>query len=134
MAKRARGSTIRPGQRAPLQRSGSRPSATAPAVPAPRPATLTAEEEARAAELEAQILADEQAAAQAAARRTRERSRRESGEPVARASAAPLVVRASEEYAYVGRDVRRIAIIGAVQMLLLAILWAAIQATGFGPF
>lgn len=145
MAKRARGSTTRPGQRAPLQRSGPRPSdgsrrpsdisSGSPATaPAPRPANLTAEEEARAAELEAQILADEQAAAQTAARRTRERFRRESSEPVARAGAGSLAVRAGEEYGYVARDVRRIAIIGAVQMLLLVILWAAIQATGFGPF
>jgi len=135
MAKRARGSSTRPGQRAPLQRSGPRPSAPAPTTPeaaAPRPANLTVEEEARAAELEAQILADEQAAAEAASARTRERSRRASGEPQSRAGS--LAISASEEYGYVVRDVRRIAIIGAAQLLVLAILWAAIQATGFGPF
>src|SRR6478752_3302869 len=60
MAKRVRGSSTRPGQRAPLQR---RPTSSAATVaPAPRPASLTDEEERRAAELEAQIVAEERSA------------------------------------------------------------------------
>src|SRR4051794_33833283 len=65
MAKRARGSTTtRPGQRRPLQRTTARPAATVvPAAPiAPRPSTLTDAEEARAAELEAAIVAEERRA------------------------------------------------------------------------
>ena len=60
MAKRSR-LAARPGQRRPLQRP-----ATRPAGPADRPAgSVTREEEARAAELEAAILAEEQAAEEA---------------------------------------------------------------------
>ena len=71
MAKRVRGSSTRPGQRPPLQRSAVRPatsttpsttSETVTPAAAPRPATLTPQEEARAAELEAQIVAEERAA------------------------------------------------------------------------
>ena len=67
MAKRSRGSTSRPGQRPPLQRQAARPAsqagrAAAAPVAAPRPDTLTDAEEARAAELEASIVAEEKAA------------------------------------------------------------------------
>jgi hypothetical protein len=131
MAKRARGSSTRPGQRAPLQRStAGRPTTpgqptTTGASPVIRPASLTADEEARAAALEAQIV-DEEKAAVAAARKARE-ARRVGAEPVPRGS---IAVRAAEEYAYVARDVRRIAVIGGALIAILIGLWAVLEATG----
>jgi hypothetical protein len=131
MAKRARGST-RPGQRRPIQRSAARPSAPAPVVPAsPRSSSLTPEEEARAAELEAKIVADERAAEDARKRTTDRR----------RTSVAPdltpgprtggsLAVRAADEYAYVGRDVRRITLIGGALIILMLAIWVITQLTG----
>lgn len=147
MAKRVRGSSTRPGQRAPLQRSGARPAPSRPASTAEgtsataagagatasptRPASLTPEEEARAAEIEAQILAEEKAATEAA-RRTRERARRASVEPTVRSGT--ISMRAADEYAYVVRDVRRIVVIGGSLVALLLGLWVVVEATGIGPF
>src|SRR6185295_14629101 len=94
----------KPGQRRPLQRPAGTPA---------RPSTsLTDAELARAAELEAGILAQEKAAEDA--RRARDRTRRPTGgEAVAVGySAVPLSVRAADEYAYVKRDIRRITIVG----------------------
>lgn len=133
MAKRARGSSIRPGQRVRLQRSSApaRP-ASSPAAGTPKPVSLTEEEEARAAALEAQIVADEKAA-EAATRSRRERSRREpEAEPVVRAGS--IAVRASQEYAYVARDLRRVATIGGGLIALLLVLYVVIAVTGIGPF
>lgn len=132
MAKRARGST-RPGQRRPIQRAAGRPAAAAPVAPvSPRPASLTPEEEARAAELEAQIVADERAAEDA---RRRTADRRRGGPPATetRVGSRPvsgLAVRAAEEYAYVGRDVRRITLLGGSLIILLLVLWAITHLTG----
>ena len=133
MAKRARGSTARPGQRAPLQRkaTAARPR-VGPATTTAKPPTLTAEEEARAAEIEAQILAEEKAA-EDASRRSRERSRRAAeADPVARGGS--IAERATQEYAYVARDVRRVAIIGGSLVAFLIGLWVVVTATGIGPF
>jgi hypothetical protein len=119
MAKRSRGSH-RPGRRAPLKREAPRPS-NAAAPPARPSSALTREEEARAAEIEAQIVAEERAAEQAS-RRSRDRGR-EPERVVSRVrSSAPLSVRAADEYAYVRRDVRRIARIGGALIAILAIL------------
>ena len=96
-----------------------------------RPATLTQEETTRAAELEAQILVEEKAAEETS-KRNRDRARRGTPEPVARAGS--LAVRATEEYAYVARDIRRIATVGGSLVAILIILWVVIQATGVGPF
>jgi hypothetical protein len=130
MVKRARGTT-RPGQRPRIQRTTPRPATTT--APAPtRPLSLTPEEEARAAELEAKIVAEERAATDAQ-RRTRDRSRRSaepSPEAGLRASAVPLSVRAAEEYQYVVRDVRRISLIGGGLIAFVIALWAVMQATG----
>jgi hypothetical protein len=126
MAKRSRGSTSRPGQRPPLQRQAARPSAPpATATAVVRPDTLTAEEEARAAQLEAAIVAEER---QNEAATKKARTPRE---PVARASS--LEVSAAEEYAYVARDVRRIAIVGGSLVGFLLILWLIAHFTGMGP-
>ncbi len=131
MAKRSRGST-RPGQRRPIQRSAARPSAPAPVAPvSPRSSSLTPEEEARAAELEAKIVADERAAEDARKRTDRRRS-----SPVAPdltpgpRSTSGLAVRAAEEYAYVGRDVRRITLIGGSLIIVMLVLWALTHLTG----
>lgn len=96
----------------------------------PPPAGLTADEEARAAALEAQILAEEQATTEP---RRRERSRRmiESEGGVA---AGAIAMSASQEYAYVARDVRRVVVIGGGLVALLLGLWAVITVTGVGPF
>ncbi len=123
MAKRQRGGA-RSGQRAPLQRSSHpapKPTATPP--PAPRPAgSLSDDELARAAELEAEIVAEERAAA-AGASRGRDR-RRSTAEPAMRSrSRTPgtLTAVSDEEYAYVKRDLRRIAVVfGGIFSLLLA--------------
>lgn len=134
MAKRARGTTTRPGQRRPMQRPaarpaspGARPSSAVGAGSAvtPRPASLTPEEEARAAELEAAIVAEERQAEEA--RRTRTQ-RANPDAPVR--SASPLAVAAANEYAYVARDVRRVAIVGGTLVLLLLALWVVTQVTG----
>ena len=132
MAKRSRGSTSRPGQRPPLQRQAARP-ATRPAaaaaapVAAPRPDTLTDAEEARAAELEASILAEEKAAEAARKRSTSSRSL--DAAPVR--STSSLEVAAAQEYAYVARDVRRIAIVGGGMILILLGIWLVVHLTGF---
>jgi hypothetical protein len=131
MAKRARGSH-RPGQRAPLQRTTSRPAApSSTAAVAARPASLTPEEEARAAELEAQLLDQERAADDARRRSTeRGRTRTATPEPVVRST---LAANAAEEYAYVGRDVRRITLVGGSLILLLIVLSVISHLTGAGP-
>jgi len=125
MAKRQRGST-RPGQRPPTKSTIGRPSAATSPVPAPqRPTgTLTDDELARAAALEARIVDEER---QASASLARGRDRRRSGAaevPVRGRSRAvsTLAVVAADEYTYVQRDLRRIAI---VFIGIFAILFAA---------
>ena len=117
MAKRSR-LAARPGQRRPLQRPATRPDS----ADVRKPGSVTREEEARAAELEAAILAQEQAAEDA--RRTRDRARRPSVDIVGGVSysSTPLAVRASQEYAYVKRDIRRISLVGGFLILILAVL------------
>src|SRR4051794_6728469 len=132
MAKRARGSTTtRPGQRRPLQRTTARPAATVvPAAPiAPRPSTLTDAEEARAAELEAAIVAEERRAEE-----TKRRSRTRPPEDVVARSSSSLAVAAANEYAYVARDVRRIVLVGGSLIIVLVAVWVISQVTGLGPF
>ena len=122
MAKRARG-TVRPGQRRPIERrSASTPSAAVPAAVVPRPSGLTEAEEQRAAELETALLAQERAA-EAARTRTRERATRE----VTYSGGGSLAVRAEEEYAYVGRDVKRIVRVASLMLTVLFGLWILID-------
>ena len=135
MAKRVRGSTSRPGQRRPLQRR--RPSDRPPSrrlrrtQVVARPDELTEAEEARAAELEAAIVAEErQAEAREAAGAHRPIGRARRRAPEFRACRS----RAAEEYAYVARDVRRIVIVGGSLVLFLIALWLIAHVTGFGPF
>ena len=140
MAKRVRGSTSRPGQRAPLQRSArpstkpggttATPATQTSSLVAPPPDTLTDAEEARAAELEAAIVAEERHT-EAEASRRRLRLSRGSAEPDAAPRTSSLAVAASEEYAYVARDMRRITIVGGGLIGILLVLWAIASATGF---
>ncbi len=129
MAKRARGSTTRPGQRARIQRTTA-PKPTESTAPQTKPTGLTADEEARAAALEAQIVAEERSA-ETQAKQNRDRAKRVP-EPVARGGT--IAVRASQEYAYVQRDVRRIVTIGGGLIVLLIAFWAIVETTGIGPF
>jgi len=130
MAKRARGA-VRPGQRRPGSRPQPRPSTRrestpAPATPAVRPGGLTTEEERRAAELEAQINEQERIAEQA--RRRRSSRERDDATGFGRtAQAGGLAAQASEEYAYVVRDVRRIVAIGGSLLVILAALFILIE-------
>lgn len=131
MAKRARGSTSRPGQRPPLQRQAARPATrpVAPTAPVARPDELTDAEEARAAALEAAIVAEER---QAEASKRRTRTARPVDAEVPRAVSS-LTVSASQEYGYVARDVRRIAIVGGSLVVILLGLWALSHIAGLGP-
>ena len=132
MAKRVRGSSNRPGQRARLQRRPPtpRPTSSSSSSTGSPSLSLTAAEEARAAELEAQILTSERAADTNAAQ-ARERSRRPVESSV-RVRSGSIAERASHEYDYVLRDVRRIAVIGGSMIALLLGLWVVLQATGVG--
>jgi hypothetical protein len=133
MAKRVRGSSSRPGQRTRLTRRTptARPAADSPSTPPPTGSvSLTAAEEARAAELEAQIVAAERTA-ETNATRARERSRRFT-EGEVRVRSGSIAERASHEYAYVLRDVRRIVLIGGSLIALLLALWVILEATGVG--
>ena len=127
MAKRTRGSS-RPGRRARLQRSAPRPgSAPRPAETPVRPSGgLTAAEEARAAEIEAAIVAEERAAEQAK-RRGRDRDRTLEPGLARGREPGPLSVRAADEYAYVRRDVIRIVRIGGGLLAVLAVLYVLID-------
>ncbi len=134
MAKRVRGSTSRPGQRRPLQRTPARPATKAAspatgAVASP-PDSLTEAEEARAAELEAVIVAEERAAEEETARRTRAARSAETA-PAARAG-SNLAAGAAEEYGYVARDVKRIAIVGGSLVGVLLAIWLIGHLTGLG--
>jgi hypothetical protein len=139
MAKRARGSTIRPGQRARLQRApgSAKPAGTAATSPtvvpatAPAPAELTPEELARAEALEAQIVADEKAAETTT--RSRERGRRSVAAADAALRPSSIAAAAAHEYDYVARDLRRILIIGGGLVVFLLLLWVVVTVTGFGP-
>jgi hypothetical protein len=91
---------------------------------------LTPEEEARAAEIEARLVAAERSAEEAARRGARGRRITEREAPV---RTGTIAMRASEEYAYVMRDIRRIAMIGGSLIILLIVLWVLSEATGVGP-
>jgi hypothetical protein len=124
MAKRSR-LAGRPGQRRPLQRTATpRPAGSMPIAPPPPPSSITPEEEARAAELEAQIVAEEQAATEA--RNARTRGRRSDGEVVV--SSGTIAARASDEYRYVSRDLRRIAVVGGFLIAVMVVLEILVNA------
>jgi hypothetical protein len=139
MAKRARGSSTRPGQRAPIQRTSTRPPSPTTAATPPTPSTdddplaetalgayggqssLTDADLARAATLEAQIVAQEKAADAAKQPKTR---------AVVPRATSTLAASAADEYAYVSRDIRRITLIGGGLIAFLLGLWVFAQVTG----
>ena len=131
MAKRQRGGA-RPGQRAPLQR-GARAAQPAPAGQPAAPARpgLSDDELARAAELEAQIVAEDRLAAGSPARRSDRRRPANgptaSGRPRAIGTLAAI---ADDEYVYVMRDLRKIAVVFAAIFGLLLVSWLALTASG----
>ena len=127
MAKRARGTT-RPGQRRPIQRVARPAPGPAPTV---APEGLSAAEVARAAELEATIVASQRASRTT----TRPSARPGTGEPAALPQRRPggsgrLAVEAAEEYQYVARDVRRIAVVGGSMFVILIVLFVVLVAAG----
>jgi hypothetical protein len=128
MAKRARG--VRSGQRRPggrpASRPGQRPATLARGTAPARPGGLTAAEEERAAELEARIV-EEERAVDDARRRREQRSRVEAEVARPRGASGGLAVAASEEYAYVVRDVRRIVTIGGGLLIVLFTLFVLIE-------
>ena len=123
MAKRTRGSH-RPGQR----HGDKRGTARQQFRPTGRPSGgLSAEEEARAADLESQIVAEERAA-EAGRTRFREQPRSPEVERPGRARGQGLLAaRAAEEYAYVVRDVRRIVTIGGSMAATLAVIYVLVN-------
>jgi len=124
MAKRQR---TRPGQRPPVVRA-ARPTARPPET---RPSgTLTAAEEARAAEIEAQLVAEERAAEATRARGIVRRA--DPGRVVGARSreGSVLAARAEQEYAYVARDVRRIVRVGGSLLGVMFVLFILIDVMG----
>lgn len=89
---------------------------------------LTEAEVARAAELEAAALAQERAAIAESLRR---RARGQAGEAHGAGDVnAPLSVRMAHEYAYVSRDVKRIALTAGLMVAILAILHLLVNVLG----
>ena len=92
-------------------------------------ASLTEAEERRAAELEAEATARERAAI---AESLRKRARAQGIEPNVLAGDvnSPLSVRMSHEYAYVARDVKRIALTASLMVGILAVLHILVNVLG----
>jgi hypothetical protein len=123
MAKRTRGSN-RPGQRHAERHGSARPQSRLESQAA---GSLSAAEEARAAELESQIIAQERAAEVTRAR-GRDRGRAaEVARPGRAGGQGLLAARAAEEYGYVVRDDRRILVVGGAIVAVLAVLFVLID-------
>jgi hypothetical protein len=88
---------------------------------------LTEAEAARAAELEAALVAQEQAATRARAAAVAARGNRGSRDLSPAGHDQPLGVRAAHEYAYVARDIRRIGLTAGLVLAILAGLAIAIN-------
>ena len=148
MAKRTRqsGRRIAPKRTAAARPSIDRPPPIRPPntlAQAPEPNVLISErsstgltelEVQRAAELEAEVVAQEKAAAAEATRR-RGRAKALDGElPTVVAVPgdinAPLSVRMAHEYAYVARDVRRILLTGGLMVAILAVVAVLVNVLG----
>lgn len=130
MAKRSRVNGRPTGRPRPVRPSAASPDAR-PATAPPPASALTAAEEARAAELEAQLVAQEKSAARTRAAAIAARTRRAGGRDYdPELASQPLNVRAAHEYAYVARDVRRIALTGGLMLTILITLAIAINVVG----
>jgi hypothetical protein len=129
MAKRQR---TRPGQRPPSR--PSRPaggSGAARPIQARPPGSLSETEERRAAELEAQIVAEERAAETArAASRDRRRDPTVAGPGVRPVAGSLVAARGAVEYEYVRRDVLRILRVGGLLLAILAVMFVLIDVVG----
>ncbi len=125
MAKRARGS-VRPGQRRPIDKRPAAP-ATPAAAPAPKPTGLSEAELARAAELEAEMVAQERAL-EDTRKRTKERAT--ASREYVPVSAAGFAAAEAKEYAYVARDVKRILRVAGLELAILAVLYVLIDVVG----
>ncbi|MBI3748194.1 MAG: hypothetical protein HY262_05045 [Chloroflexi bacterium] len=126
MAKRTR----YPGRPAGKRPAGRPASSTATPGAVIRSGSLTAAELDRAAALEAELVAREKAAAAESARR-RNRGRMVEVAAISD-SREPLSVRASHEYAYVARDVRRIGLTAGLMFAILAGLWVVVNVGHIG--
>jgi hypothetical protein len=89
--------------------------------------SLTESEIARAAQLEAEANARERAAIAESLRR---QARTEEAGQMAGDVNAPLSVRAAHEYAYVARDVKRIALTASLMIAILAVLHILVNVLG----
>ena len=97
-------------------------------MPARSSAGLTEAEELRAAELEAEATAREKAAIAESLRR---KARAQAVDPAYEGDInAPLSVRAAHEYAYVSRDVKRIALTAGLMVTILAVLHVLVNVMG----
>jgi hypothetical protein len=129
MAKRSRVGGRPTSRPRPVRGQAARPPASKPGEPRPS-ASLTEEEAARAAELEANLVAQEKAAARARAAAQMARMRRSGRELDPAVQDQPLSVRAASEYAYVGRDIRRIGLTAGLMLAILVVLAVLINVTG----
>jgi len=117
MAKRTRGSN-RPGQRQ---------SARIQSQPANRPSgSLSRDEEARAADLESQIVARERVADVDRAR-ARDRAKSEPTRSGRAGGQGLLAVHAAKEYDYLVRDIRRIVTVGGLLAAIMAALYVLVD-------
>ena len=117
MAKRTRGSH-RPGQRQSARtqsQSANRPSGS-----------LSRDEEARAADLESQIVARERVADIDRAR-ARDRSKSEPTRSGRAGGQGLLAVHAAKEYDYLVRDIRRIVTVGGLLAAIMAALYVLVD-------
>jgi hypothetical protein len=126
MAKRQR--AVRPGQRRPPTRTATKP-ATATVAPTPAKG-LTGAEEARAAELEAQLVAQQSATATTTDRSRARRSDADAGPRGRTKESGVLAARATLEYAYVTQDIRRIVMVGGSLFILMIAIWLVLTLTG----
>jgi|NGEPerStandDraft_6_1074524.scaffolds.fasta_scaffold36079_2 hypothetical protein len=121
MAKRTRGSN-RPGQRQ---------SARTQSQPASRPSgSLSRDEEARAAELESQIVAHERVVDTDRAR-ARDRAKTEPTRSGRAGGQGLLAARTAKEYDYLVRDIRRIVVVGGMLAAMMAALYVLIDVFHF---
>ena len=125
MVKRSK-NVSRPTTRRPASRPVARPTAPAAAEPAQirSRSSLTEAEIQKAAEIEAQLVAQEKAADQV------RRRGRVSRDAFPGDVNAPLAVRAAHEYAYVARDVRHIILTASIMAGILAVLHVLINVLG----
>jgi hypothetical protein len=98
-------------------------------MPARSSAGLTDAEERRAAELEAEATARERAAIADSLRRRARAAQETDAVPTGDLN-APLSVRAAHEYAYVARDVKRIALTASLMIAILAVLHILVNVLG----